>query len=363
VHRRVFAAGLAIALSCPATGGAQPAASAPSAATAKPAASAPPAATGQPAASAAPAQPPPSTATAQPIAPVTPVAAGEGAGRTFQQGREAFKANDFARALELFKQSQALEASPGTLLNIALTEEKLGRTASAWQNFQLVVEQFKADDDRMPIAKDGVARTAPRVPRIKIERAAGSPPTLSIKVDGSPLAANLVGAEQALDPGAHVVTTLVPGFDERRYDVTLTEGQRIALVVEPGKRTLVAAPVGPISPVVATGWSSPQMAALGLVGAGVAGLGVGLATGLFAVAKKGELDAACPEPPACSAGGRRIEGEARSFANVSTGTLIFGGVAAVGGVVVLLVTSAGKSAQVSTSAGSGGAFASAKLRF
>lgn len=285
------------------------------------------------------------------------------AGQTFQQGREAFKAGDFARALDLFLKSQAMQASAGTLLNIALTEEKLGKTASAWQNFQRVVEQFKADDDRMPIARDGVARTAPRVPRMKLERAAGAPPTLSIKVDGSPLAANLVGAEQALDPGAHFVTTFVTGFEERRYDVTLSEGQRLVLVLEPGKRTMLAEPVGPAGGVAAPSSSLPQLAAFALGGAGLAGLGMGLATGVLAISKKGDLDAACPSPPTCSAAGRRLEGEAHALADISTGTLIFGGVAAAAGVVVFVVAGSGRSARIATSATPGGAFVSAGASF
>jgi len=305
-------------------------------------------------------------ATAAPSATTAPSAAAsaeEEAGRTFQLGREAFKAEDYARALEQFKKSQALQASPGTLLNIALAEEKLGLAASAWRDFQRVVEQFTADDDRVPIAKDGAIRTAPRVPWLKIERAAGAPPTLAIKVDGAPLAANLVGAEQPLDPGPHVVTTLVTGFEERRYDVTLTEGQHLPLVVEPGKRTMVAVPVGPGEKASGGASLMPRLAAVGLVGAGLAGLGTGIATGVLALSKKSELETACPNPPACDAGGRRLEGEARTLAGISTGTLIFGGIATAAGVAIFFTVGDGKSALVSASPTPGGGFLSATGRF
>lgn len=315
-----------------------------------------PAASGAPSASAAP------TASATPTAQAA-LSPEEEAGKTFQLGREAFKAEDFARALDHFKKSQSLQASPGTLLNIALTEEKLGKTASAWASFQRVVEQLKADDDRVPIARDGVARTATRVPRLKIERAAGAPPTLAIKVDGAPLAANQVGVEQMLDPGAHVVTTLVPGFEERRYEVVLSEGQRLPLVVEPGKRTLVAVPVGPTEAPAQSGPSVGRMAAFAFAGAGLAGLGVGIATGVMTLAKKDELAVACPDPPACTPAGNLLATEARTLAGISTGTLIFGGAALATGVVLLFTVGGGKSAFVTASATPDGGAVRARFHF
>ncbi len=322
-------------------------------ASAAPAASAAP--TGS--ASAAPA------ASAAPSASVSaPATAAEEAARTFQLGREAFKADDCARALEHFQRSYLLEATPGTLLNIALTEEKLGKTATALQSFERVIGLLKADDDRLPIAKEGAARVTLRAPRLKIERAAGAPPTLAIKIDGAPLAANLVGVEQPLDPGKHTVTTSVFGFEERTYEVTLVEGQRVPLAVEPGKRTLILAPVS-------TGARRMQAhhaaraASIALVGAGLAGLGVGIAAGVLALSKKDELAVACPSPPACDAAGARALGEARTFADISTGTLIFGGVAAAAGVALLFTIGDGKSLFVSASATPGAGGISATGRF
>lgn len=384
MHRKVLAAAVvATALLAPGTSVAQPkplpsgapaastaarsaAPSASAAATAArssaPSASATPSTSAAPPTSAAPTASAVPTTSAPPTAPSAQATLSpeEEAGKTFQLGREAFKAEDFARALDHFKKSQSLQASPGTLLNIALTEEKLGKTASAWASFQRVVEQLKVDDDRVPIAKDGVARTATRVPRLKIERAAGAPPTLAIRVDGAPLAANQVGVEQMLDPGAHVVTTLVPGFEERRYEVVLSEGQRLPLVVEPGKRTLVAVPVGPTDVQAQSGPNLGRMAAFAFAGAGLAGLGVGIATGVMTFAKKDERALACPVGTACN---DVIDAEARTLAGISTGTFIFGGVALATGVVLLFTVGGGKSAFVTASATPNGGSLRARFQF
>lgn len=309
-------------------------------------------------------------ASAAPVPTVAPTAtsgapAGEDADRTFRLAREAYKAEKYQQALELFLRSQALEATPGTLLNIALTEEKLGKTGSALRDFQRVTEQLKLDDDRLPVAREGVGRMAVRAPRLKIDRAAGAPPTLAIKIDGAPLAANLVGAEQPMDPGPHVVTTSVVGFDEKRYEVTLSEGQHLPLVVEPGQRVMVAGPAETASsqPVTAPP-NAARLGAFALGGAGLGALGVGVVAGVVALLRKDDLAAPCAAPgPACDAQKKRIEAEGRTYANVATGALIAGGVATALGVVTLMTLGDGKSLFVSAGVSPSGGGLTAIGRF
>ena len=372
---RAWRIGAALTLSMlPATtGSAQPAKAPPTKGTAAPAA--PAKATAAPTTTAAPQTTAAPTTTVAPATTTAPTAAPadsaapsgpspDDAGKLFSMGRDAYKADNFAAALDLFRKSYALEATPGTLLNIALAEEKLGKTASALGDFERVVGLLKADDDRMPIAKDGAARVTLRAPRLKIDRAAGAPPTLSIHVDGAPLAANLVGALQPLDPGKHTITTSVYGFEDRSYDVTLTEGQQLTVAVEPGKRTLVAGPQNTASPLAPTsGWTGGQVAGFTLAGVGVGALGVGAVTGILATLKKADIDKTCPDPTKCSAAGMKGVGEAYALSDIATGALIFSGVAAAAGVVVYLVAPGGKSVSVTAAPTTGGAALSATGQF
>lgn len=355
IHRTSLAVVLAAAFIAPSLGSAQPA-KAPAPGAPPPASAAPSvSASTAPTASEAPSEQP------APSASAAPLSTSEEAGRLFQEGREAFKADRFEEALALFQKSHALEPTPGVLLNIALTEEKLGKPAAALRHFERVTELLQAGDDRLPIARDGVARTTLSAPRLRISRAAGTPPTLAITLDGQPLAANLVGAEQPIEPGKHVITTRVHGFEERTYEVTLAEGQRLPIAVEPGKRVLVAPP--PNTAVSSRAASPQRMAVLALGGAGVAALGVGLVTGILAVAKQGELASVCPDPASCSTPqGRFALGEARTFADVSTGTLVFGGAALAAGALVFFTTGAG-AFSLSASAGPGATALTASGRF
>src|SRR5262245_7736716 len=74
---------------------------------------------------------------AAPARAQAPSAAGQ-AKELFQQGREAVQVGDHAKALVLFRKSQALYPIPGTLLNMAICEEKVGEIASAWQHYHEV---------------------------------------------------------------------------------------------------------------------------------------------------------------------------------------------------------------------------------
>lgn len=382
MRRMALGAVLTMALFAAGTGAAQPAKPGAPKGTAAPAA-APPKATGAPAATtaaptttSAPAGTGTAATTAAPATSSAPIPTAqvatsgeptgplpEDAGKLFGMGREAFKAESYGPALEMFKKSYALEATPGTLLNIALTEEKLGKTASALQDFERVVSLFKADDDRMPIAREGVERTRLRAPRWKIERAAGAPPTLAIHVDGAPLAANLVGVAQAIDPGKHVIKTSVFGFEDRTYEVTLTDGQQLSTAVEPGKRTLVAAPVATAGPGTGPALSGAVATSVMIWGAGVGGILVGATTGILAAMKKSELNTACPDPAKCSGEGLKTLGTAYSLADITTGALVFGGAALAAGATMFFVSGGAKTLFLTAGPTANGAAMTATGRF
>ena len=51
----------------------------------------------------------------------------------FREGRALMKKGDFAPACAKLAESQRLDPAVGTLMNLAECEERIGRTASAWQ--------------------------------------------------------------------------------------------------------------------------------------------------------------------------------------------------------------------------------------
>lgn len=292
----------------------------------------------------------------------------------FIQGRDALNRGEYATALILFRTSQELYPSPGTLLNLALCEERLGMLGSALQHFQEVVRLLPPGDDRVSIAKNGLATIEPRVPRLRIDLAKGAPQGTSLARDGAPLAASDVGKEVLLDPGKHIVVVRAPGRPDRHYEVTLVEGAREVLTVEPGRAPEIpvsdpnvggpprvgdGAPVNPGSgrapePGGGAGIGAPDtvrpepsstLRTAGFIagGVGIASIGVGAVTGILAFVKKGDVDSLCPREDICSEEGVEAERSGKAFATASTVAFAVG-LAGVGAGAVLLVMSGGKTA-------------------
>jgi hypothetical protein len=73
----------------------------------------------------------------------------------FQQGKRAMAAGDDAKARSFFLRSYRLEPAIGTLLNLALVEERLGMKDYAIAHYQAVIDasQKAGRSDRAVIAK------------------------------------------------------------------------------------------------------------------------------------------------------------------------------------------------------------------
>lgn len=288
------------------------------------------------------AAPPPAPALAQDV-----VAA---AREQFQLGREASDKGDFAKARELFQKSIELHPTPGALLNLAVCEEHLGLIASAYVRFRQFTDLVPSSDDRYAGAKRSAAALEPRLPKLRIELAAGAPAGTTVTRDGIAVAGRNLGAELPVDPGKHAVVVTAPGHDERRYEVTLSEAQKESLKVEPGPASaaqddpkapapsaLVTAAPTATTPPPPPPSSGMRTAGFVLGGVGVAGLAVGGITGALTLSKTSEVEGMCPNPDRCTTEGVAVADSARTLGLVSTVSFI-AGAALVGAGVFLVIT-------------------------
>ncbi len=249
----------------------------------------------------------------------------------FAEGREAVKHGDFALAVDKLTRSVQLHPAAGTLLNLAAAEEQLGKLVSAAQHFDDALRLLPGEDERVAIAKQGLDRLRARIPTLRIDRAAGQPPELVIRVEGAPLAASAIGAPQPMDRGSYAIVTSAPGREDRSYRIKLDDGARVTLVVEAGPPLAVAPP-----PVAKKGPTAAQTAGFAVLGVGVAGLVIGGVTGALAIVEKNHAASACPEPSRCDAAGLEASGRAHTFAGVSTGAFVAGLAGTAAGVTLIL---------------------------
>jgi hypothetical protein len=270
----------------------------------------------------------------------------------FRKGREAAEKGDWATACPKFAESQRLDPAPGTLLNLADCEEKLGHLASAYEHFKTALETMAANDDRIPFAKRHIASVEKLVPHLTLSASPDLPANARVMRDDVELGSASFGLAIPVDPGAHAVVVLVPGHVERRVNVSLKPGeaQTIALHAGDVAASASAEPAAAPSPAPAASGATTTSAGdprrtLGLVlgAVGVAGIAVGAVTGGLVLGKKSIVDdpSHCDQTThACDQTGTDAASAGQTLSTVSTVTFIGGGAVLAAGVILFFTSPA-----------------------
>jgi hypothetical protein len=134
-----------------------------------------------------------------------------------------------AEACAAFEASMRLEPARGTLYNLGLCHEKLGKLASAWSE----LEELARTDTNEARAKDARQRAAallPRLPRMHLVVSAPADGLVVTRdhVDVTPL----VGKDTPVDPGRYTFEARVADREPYTVEVDLTaEGKQVEVVI------------------------------------------------------------------------------------------------------------------------------------
>lgn len=141
---------------------------------------------------------------------------------------------DLNAACSKFAESYVLNPHAlGTLLNVALCDEKLGRLASAFEKFTLArdvaAETLANGPDEAAQASKKAAIThitalAPRIPHVTIEFVPPVLPETTIVIDGKAYAKDKL-ADVPVDPGSHEVVVSAPGYLPFESTFAIAEGE------------------------------------------------------------------------------------------------------------------------------------------
>jgi hypothetical protein len=221
----------------------------------------------------------------------------------FQRGRQAMDKKDYPRACELLEASLKLEDTLGTLLNVALCHEAVGRVATAWGEFRAVEQRalrsIPPQTGRVDFARQHAEGLQPKLARLKVVLDPKiDARVVEIRVDGKLMATEALVEGTPADPGKRVVHASAP----KKLPVDLT------IEITPGPATVslnIPALVDAPAPVAAPAAASARdvEAALAARGRRVAGFvtgGIGLgfvvAGGVFgALALASQGNAGCAE--------------------------------------------------------------------
>jgi hypothetical protein len=236
----------------------------------------------------------------------------------FREGRDAMRRHQYLEACSKFQQSDGLDPSPGTRLNWALCDEKVGHLAQALTHARWALDRLSPEDDRHPIAARLVADLDQRVARLTVRLAPSVGASAKVYVDGEPLRMQGTDETRTVDPGEHVIFVEEPAHEGGRVVVTLREGEIALRAVSAGPgwrgRDDRARPVASPPP-----RAPAARRTVGYVLAGSAGIGLVATTvlGVLAVGERNVVARHCPDR-VCDAEGFDAANRGRTFVNVGT---------------------------------------------
>jgi hypothetical protein len=253
----------------------------------------------------------------------------------FDEARHLMDQGRYADACPRLADSERLDPGGGTVLNLALCYDKLGKLALAYSTYGDAISLAITEQrhERETFARERVAALAPRLPHLTLVVTGTDAATVTL--DGSNVPRSAWGLSTAVDPGEHTVEATAPGFTPSKTTLTLAEGETRSVPV-----TLAPVPAAPAPPPTAysravyvplpppppaTRRSTAFYVLGGLAGASLVASAVtgGLAWSAHeSVASKCNtaIDF-CTDPSGVSDASR-----ARTFAWISTGTLVGGAV-------------------------------------
>jgi hypothetical protein len=246
----------------------------------------------------------------------------------FRDARAAMQRGEYDVACAKLDESQRLDPAPGTLLNLAECEEKRGRLASAWQDYQWALETLPAGDERGPYAKSRAEALAPRLPRLVVRLAPSAPAGSRVRRDEIDLGAPSLGSPLPVDPGKHAVVVNAPGRVARTYDVTAAEGRLAEITVDAGAPDVTAPPAETRGPGKLPGFIG--------IGVGGAALVAGSVAGVLAIGRARVSDDHCDAAHTCDDTGLAANRDGRTFSTVSTICFVAGVALVAGGIAWVL---------------------------
>lgn len=276
----------------------------------------------------------------------------------FLEGRKLMAEEKFELACAKFKAAHDLDrTATGTLLNLALCHERIGRTATAWAEFrQVAAESADKREDRVALAREHEAKLLPLLShlRIVVPPAARAPGLVISLDDGKLIPEASWGTDLPMDPGAHVVHASAPARLPADLAVTIDEKADRKLVTVPVLRDapIAAPPIGEDDIArerAAARRQTRRVLGYSAAGAGLATLGVGLAFGLSASRQNDDAKALCDANGVCPDAATKEEASrtlagADKAATVANILSIAGGALVVGGAVLVLTALPSRSA-------------------
>jgi len=143
----------------------------------------------------------------------------------YREGQRLLDAGQVREACLKLAESQRLEPATGTLINLATCHEKEGKTATAWTEFNQVVQEAERTNrkDRVKFAREH-AGTLEQKLRKAVITLRGAQPGRVVRIAGQEFPGSISGTPIPVDPGEQEIVVSAPGKKTWTQRVTLAEG-------------------------------------------------------------------------------------------------------------------------------------------
>jgi hypothetical protein len=155
----------------------------------------------------------------------------EKADRLFAEAKALLDSNLIQACARFDESLRANPAAIGTLLNVALCDEKLGRIASAVAKFTEARDRAKEQGLRQHVraAEDHIAALEPKVPHLAIKLTQAMPET-KVVLDDRVIAADSLD-DVAVDPGERELSVSAPGRLPYRTKLVIAKSEHRDVIV------------------------------------------------------------------------------------------------------------------------------------
>ncbi len=148
--------------------------------------------------------------------------------RMFEQGRALQEHNEWAHAIVKYRQALTIKDTPGLRYRVGYCEEQLGHLVEAGLEYKRAAELLESGvqaEDVAELLPPALAAVERRTPQITLSLKQPVPGA-TLRIDGHPVAKNLLGQRIPLNPGRHDVLVSAPGYRDSKIGLDLREAER-----------------------------------------------------------------------------------------------------------------------------------------
>lgn len=234
-----------------------------------------------------------------------PTAADRNAARALaDKGADLFESGKYEKAIEQFRQAEALVHAAPHLLYMARANEKLGKLVEAHEIYEDIVTDLitrsspAAFREAQETARTEQAALIRRIPTVKLTVTSPDMQIVQVTIDSKAVRPELWQEPILLNPGTHTIKATGRGLRSESAVVSVSEQDKINVSLS-------------------LRWEGSLIPAIVVGGVGVVGLGIGIVTGAMSLSRVGDLEARCPEAH-CLPKDEPIGDSAKSLGTAST---------------------------------------------